>query len=151
MKKRNRIVGLIVGCIIILSMSAGIIYWKYPKYDKNKEYVKEYIIGQTGIKGAVDITNIGNNSAYEIGANKEGYAVFKNPNKAFTQMKIDFPKGIAAIQKEYKLGTLSRWNYDRYGVYGWQLTETNDTEAVAQAFKVTKFMDIYENSFDDYN
>ena len=138
-------VGIIAVCLIILAVFP--IIWKYPKYDKNKEYVREYIIGQTGIRGTVNITNIGNNSAYEIGANKEGYAVFKNPNKAFAQMKIDFSKGIAAIQKEYKLLPLSRWNYDMYGVYGWQLKETKDTEAVDQAWKVTQFMDLYENSF----
>jgi len=151
MKKRYRIIGLIAVCIIFLSVPAGIIYWKYPKYDKNKEWVREYIIGQTGIKGTVDITRIGNDSAYEIGANKQGYAVFKNPNKAFAKMKIDLSQGIAAIQKEYSLLPLSRWNYDIYGVYGWQLTKTTDAEVIAQAWKVTSFMDIYDNSFDEYN
>ena len=38
-----------------------------------------------------------------------------------------------------------------YGIYGWQLTETKDEEAVAQAWKVSGFMDIYENSFDNNN
>jgi len=147
MKKRNLRVGIIAVCFIILAVFP--IIWKYPKYDKNKEYVREYIIGQPGIRGTVNITNIGNNSAYEIGANKEGFAVFKNPNKAFAQMKIDFPKGIAAIKKEFKLFPLSRWNYDMYGVYGCQLTITRDPETVTQAFKVSGFMDIYENSFEE--
>jgi len=147
MKKHNTIVRLIVICLILLSFPVALICWEYPKYDKDKEYVREYIIGDTGIKGSVDMTRFGNDSAYEIGANKAGYAVFKNPNKAFAQMKIDCAKGIAAIRKEYKLFPLSRWNYDMYEVYGWQLTKTKDTEAVDQARKVTSFMDIYENSF----
>ena len=147
MKKRNVIVGLIAVCIIILSMFP--IIWKYPRYDKNKEYVSEYIIGQPGIKGTVDITKIGNSAAYEIGANKQGYAVFKNPDKAFEQMEKDFSKGIAAIQKEFTLLPLTRWNCDMYKIYGWQLTKTKDAEALAQAWKVSSFMDIYENSFND--
>ena len=147
MKKHNTIVRLIIICLILLSFPVALICWKYPKYDKDKEYVREYIIGETGIRGGVDITRFGDYSAYEIGANKEGYAVFKNPNKAFAQMKIDFAKGIAAIRKEYIFFPLTRWNYDMYGVYGWQLKETKDTEAVDQAWKVTQFMDLYENSF----
>jgi len=151
MKKKNRIIGVIAVWIIFLSVPTGIIYWQYPKYDKDKEWVREYIVGQTGIRGGVDITRFGNDPAYEIGADIEGYAVFKNPNRAFAKMKIDFSKGISAIKKEYKLLPLSRWNYDMYGIYGWQLTETKDEEAVAQAWKVSGFMDIYENSFDNNN
>jgi len=36
-----------------------------------------------------------------------------------------------------------------YGIYGWQLTTTKDAEAVAQARKVTGFMGIYGNSFEE--
>ncbi|SEW30747.1 hypothetical protein [[Clostridium] fimetarium] len=58
-------------------------------------------------------------------------------------------EGIAAIQKEYKRLPLSRWNYDMYGIYGWQLTTTKDAETVAQARKVSGFMGIYENSLEE--
>jgi hypothetical protein len=119
----------------------------YPKYDHDKVWIKEYIAGEEGIKGDVDISLLGVNPAYEIGANKEGYAVFKNPEHAFNQMKKDFSKGIKGIQKEYKLNSLSRWNFKQYGKYGWQLTKADDQETISQAGKVTAFIDIYENSF----
>lgn len=149
MKKRNIIVCLTVICILILC--TVFIYLKYPKYDKNKEYVREYVVGEKGIKGSVDIKEWGDNPAYEIGANRKGYAVFKNPEKAFREMKIDFKKGIVAIQKEYKLRPISRWNFKQYETYGWQLVKTRDAEALAQARKVTGFLDVYENSFKDYD
>lgn len=145
MKKRNIIVCVTVICIVMLP--TVFIYWKYPKYDKNKEYVRAYIIGEKGIKGSVDINGWGDNPAYEIGANRKGYAVFKNPEKAFRQMKIDLEKGIVAIQKEYKLHSISRWNFKQYQTYGSHLVKTTDVEAVAQARKVAGFLDIYENSF----
>lgn len=144
MEKRNRIMKWIISIIIICFV---LLYISCPKYDNNKAYVKEYIVGEIGIKGNVDILKYGDDPAYEIGANREGYAVFKHPNKAFHQMKIDYAKGIAAIQKEYMLLPISRWNYKKYMNYGWQLTKTKNSEAVAQANKLKSLLDIYENSF----
>lgn len=147
MSKCNTIIGLIIIFVIILSAITAFIYKKYPKYSKDKEYVREYVIGDVGIKGSVNVTQFGDDSAYEIGADKDGYAVFKNPNKAFEQMKTDYAKGIAAIKEEYKPGKLSRWNFRIYQQYGCQLTKTEDTETVNQGFRVSQILDIYENSF----
>lgn len=143
MKKRSKAIRLIT-CIIIIS--SVLLYFVYPKYDYDKRYVKEYIVGETGIKGNVDITKFDTNTAYQIGANKEGYAVFKNPDKAFSQMKKDFKKGISAIRKEYHLLPLTRWNFKNYETYGWQLTETENFESKVQARKLSSFLDIFENS-----
>lgn len=136
-----------IGIIILIAV---IFYMKNPHYDRNKKYIKEYTVGEKGIRGSVDVAQFGDNSAYEIGANKEGYAVFKNPDKAFHQMKIDFAKGIAAIKKENNLYFFVRWNFEVYAEYGWQLTETDDEEAIKQAAQLSAYLDIYENSFDDY-
>lgn len=116
-------------------------------YDKDKKWVKEYVVGDEGILGNVDISDLGNNSAYDIGADKDGYAVFKNPDKAFKQMQKDYALGLEAIKREYNLFSISDVNWKEYGTYGWQLTETTDTETIRQAIMITKFMDIYENSF----
>lgn len=148
MRKRNTIIYMVIIFIAILTTISTFIYRKYPKYSKDKEYVREYVIGEEGIKGSVDVTKYANNPAYEIGADKEGYAVFKNPDKAFAQMKIDFAKGLAAIKEEYKLSKLSRWNFRTYGQYGWQLTKTKDAEIINQGARISQFFDIYENSFD---
>lgn len=75
-----------------------------------------------------------------------GYAVFKNPRKAFSKLKKDYKKGIELIQKENNLKPLSQLNYMEYGQYGWQVT-TGTKEEQEQARFVTAFMDIYENSF----
>ncbi len=144
MKKHVKIICFITGIVLICII---LVYLSYPKYALDQVYVKEYITNEEGIKGNVDITNLGDNSAYEIGANRGGYAVFKKPNKAFHQMKLEFKKGIAAIRKEHFLLPLSRWNYKKYKTYGWQLNGTVDAEASEQAGKISALLDIYENSF----
>lgn len=51
-------------------------------------YVGEYIIGQSNIKGTVDINYYSKISpAFEIGASQEGEAVFKNPDEAFEKIE----------------------------------------------------------------
>ena len=53
-----------------------------------------------------DTSKLGNyfadnsNEAYDIGANKDGMPVFKDPNKAFKQALIDNKDGFAAIQED---------------------------------------------------
>lgn len=139
MKKRIYIiVSLIIIFIIIIS---GIVYFLYPKYNKDKSYSKEYVSSENN---SIDF---GNDSAYKIGSNKYGETIFKNPEKALKQLKKDYTEGIKAIQDEYSLFPISNWNFRKYGKYGWQLTETSDASVKEQAAKVTQFMDIYENSF----
>jgi uncharacterized protein YxeA len=144
MKKKNNLINLIIIIIIIISV---ILYLTYPKYDHNKSYVNDYIVGAKGIKGNVDISNWGNKKSFEIGVNKEGYAVFRNPDKALRQIKIDYSKGIAAIQKEFFLLPISRWNYKKYRNYGWQLKSKYDLETIIQSRNLSSFLDIYDNSF----
>jgi len=143
MIKRNKMIGIIIGMIIISSI---FLYFLCPKYDYDKKYVKEYTAGESGNKGNINITTLGTNPAYQIGVNKDGYVVFKNPKNAFRQMKIDFTKGISALRKEYYLLPLTRWNHKKYETYGWQLSETKDSVAKEQAGKLSAFLDIFENS-----
>lgn len=144
---KKNLIAIYLFVLFFIILGSFLIYSRYPKYDTNKAYVSEYIVGDKGVKGNVDITYFGNNPAYKIGANREGYAVFKNPEQAFSQMKVDYAKGITAIQKEYRLMLLSRWNFKEYESYGWQFMKTDDADAVKQAKDITKFMDIYDNSF----
>lgn len=123
----------------------GLIYFLPPKIKFPN--VKEYVIGNDGIKGEVCkecYLNINKN--YDIGANKNGYAVFKNPEKAFNQLKKDNKKGLKLISKEFFLLPLSKFNYEKYGNYGCQVTNGTDEEK-RQARFICTFMDIYENSF----
>lgn len=111
------------------------------------KYTQIYISEEENIKGDVDINRFGKiNIDFDIGANKYGYAVFKNPHKALKRLKKDYAKGIKLIQREFKLLPLNNFTYKYYGVYGWQVT-TGSSEEREQALFISQFMDIYENSF----
>ncbi|MBE6108375.1 MAG: hypothetical protein E7192_07025 [Erysipelotrichaceae bacterium] len=113
---------------------------KYP-------YVQEYVAGQGNIKGNVSVEKFTSVSDdFAIGANEDGYAVFKDPDKAFDRLLELYSKGIHLIQTSFHLKPLSKTNYKSYGKYGWQVT-TGTKEEREQAYFVSAFMDIYENSF----
>ena len=111
------------------------------------KYQQEYIIGKGNIKGEVNKEYFESKAKeFENGVNKYGYAVFKNPEKAFRKLKKDYKKGINLIQKENHLLPLTNFNYEKYGNYGWQVTTGTKIEQ-EQARFVSSFLDIYENSF----
>ena len=116
--------------------------------DNNLRYSKLYI-EDNDIIGDVDVNYFGKiNIDFEVGANKYGKAVFKNPQKAFKTLKKDYKKGLKLIQKEFNLLPLSNFNYKSYATYGWQIT-TGSMEEQEQARFISAFMDIYENSFNN--
>lgn len=140
MKKIFIIVGIlfcvIIGCVVIKEI-----------INSNLKYSQEYIVGKGNIKGNVAIEFFTSKSLdFDIGANKYGYTVFKNPSRAFKKLKEEYSTGIKLIQKEFKLFSLNNLNYKKYGIYGWQVT-TGTEEEQEQARFVSSFMDIYENSF----
>ena len=110
-------------------------------------YVQEYIAGQGNIKGNVPVEEyISISEDFAIGADKDGYAVFKDPEKALATLLELYSDGINLIQTEFDLEPLSEENYDWYKVYGLQIT-VGTTEEQEQAIFVGKFFDIYENSY----
>lgn len=110
-------------------------------------WVQPYTPGTDGIQGNVDVEKYTRISPdFAIGADRYGYAVFKDPNKAFQTFVTLYEKGISAIKKQYDLAPISGSNYALYKTYGWQ-TDTGSEEAREQALFVTQFLDIYENSF----
>ena len=109
--------------------------------------VQEYVSGQGNIKG--DVNKAGFEAISEdfaIGADKNGMAVFKDPQKAFDTFTELYADGIALIQSEFLLPPISENSYDSYKLYGWQVT-TGTEEQRSQAAFVTSFLDIYENSY----
>ena len=116
-------------------------------YDDNLKYSKVYIVGEDNIKGNVDINKFGKLSIdFDIGANKYGMAVFKNPSKAFKRLKQDYSEGTKLIQNEFKLLPLNNFTFRKYKTYGWQVTKGTKKEKEMARF-ITEFLDIYENSF----
>ncbi len=112
-------------------------------------WVQEYIPGQEGILGNVDTGKFeAISDDFAIGADKYGRAVFKDPGKAFDTFTELYAEPIALIRQENNLSPISERNYDMYKKFGWQIT--SGTEALQdQAAFVSRFLDIYENSFDE--
>lgn len=110
-------------------------------------WVQDYVPGTGNIRGSVDTQQFESISPdFAIGADRYGRAVFKDPYKAFATFTTRYADGIALIQAEYFLAPISRTNYGQYKTYGWQTT-AGSGEARTQAAFVSKFLDIYENSF----
>lgn len=131
---------------ILLTVTIGFVIYK-KIYNPDLKYSQEYVVGEGNIKGNVDVNLFESKSSdFLIGANKNGYAVFKNPSKAFKRLKMDYSKGLNLIQKEFDLKKLSQFNYKQYGIYGIQVT-TGTEEEKNEAKFISLFMDIYENSF----
>ncbi|MDD3392580.1 MAG: hypothetical protein PHE54_03490 [Bacilli bacterium] len=135
--------------IVVLLCSLFFIYYTITsKYNDDLVWTKEYVIGEEGIKGEVDMTQFGTNEVYAIGANQYGYAVFKDPDAAFKQMKKEYSKAIQNIRDEFNLNMLSRLSYQDYMNYGWQLSGDYTEEEINDARTVSNFLDIYDNSID---
>ena len=139
MKQAVRILLCALLCVSLTSFSGNTV--KHP-------YTQEYEAGQGNIQGNVNTEDYyKRDTRFEIGATAEGMAVFKDPAAAFTALQEKYADGIALIQKEQNLQPLSQKNYQEYKTHGWQVTTGSEAEK-EQALFVSRFMDIYENSFE---
>ena len=148
--KKYRILILIISVLLIISfviLGKELLVKCGYIMDSDLRYSQIYISGDGNIKGNIDVNKFGKiNIDFDIGANKYGDAVFKDPVKALKRLKKDYFKGIKLIQKEFNLLPLNNFTYKDYKTYGWQVTTGTDEEK-EQARFVSSFMDIYENSF----
>ena len=143
MKKKN--LAKILICILIAASAICIYGYIKGTPDKEFAYCQEYVAGTGNIKGDVDIAfwkSLG--EEFEIGANRDGYAVFKDPRAAMNKICRDYTKGIKAIQKE---GAPKGFRYSYTAYIDYALGVAADTEAGRQANIVAGFVDIYMNSF----
>lgn len=109
-------------------------------------YSQEYVAGKGNIKGNVNIESfLERSECFDIGANSYGYAVFKDPNAAFTVFIDLYSEGIELVQKEFNLDPLTETNYNAYMQYAFLMA--GDSKAEKQARFIPEFLDIYENSF----
>lgn len=109
---------------------------------------QEYVIGSGNCKGGVDTGKyLAVSDAFAIGADEDGWAVFKNPNKALFVLKMKYAKGIRLMRSEWDIHVpLTPWTYKAYNLGGMEVSNA-DQEAYEQAHFVMGFWDIYENSF----
>lgn len=109
---------------------------------------QEYKAGTGNIQGNVDVDKyLKIDQRFEIGADKDGMAVFKDPHKAYQALTEKYSDGIRLIQNEFDLEDLSESSYEFYKIYGGKV-ETGTPEEKDQARFVSGFFDIYENSFE---
>ena len=147
-KKKILMIVTIILIILFTIIIGKILLVKYGfAYDNDLKYAQIYIKNEGNIKGNVDINEFGKISThFDIGANKYGKAVFKNPSNAFKHLKKEYAEGIKLIKDEFNLPNLSNFTYKAYKTYGWQVTK-GTKKAKEEAKFVSKFLDIYENSF----
>lgn len=140
MKYRLKKLGLAVALITVLVGCGSKDTIRHP-------YTQEYTVGQGNIKGAVDTAYfLSFGEEFEIGASDDGFAVFKDPEKAWNSFIEICSEGIAVVQKENGLEPLAFDNFQMYksasvAPYG------QSDEVDKQILFICKFLDIYENSF----
>ena len=87
------------------------------------------------------------NEAYELALNSKNLIAFKYPDRALKQLKKDCKNAIDEIQKEFNIKfTLSKYNYDIYETYSWQL-DTDDEKIIKHALFLNNALDTYRHSF----
>ena len=132
---------IILGVAVVILAAFSI--WRPVKHPATQDY----IVGSGNCQGTVDTAYYqAISDAFAIGADENGVAVFKNPAKALFVLRLQYARGLWAIQRECYLLPLTPLTYHPYGTYGWQITKGSPT-AKEQALFVSHFMDIYENSF----
>lgn len=138
----KKTIGIILASVIVFSLTAC------SQSEIKHPYEQEYVVGEGNIKGNVNTEEFyERDERFEIGATKDGYAVFKSPEDAYAALLDNYSDGIKLIQEEFDLEEVSPSNYQAYKTYGWQVT-TGSEEIQEQAHFVTSFFDIYEDSFD---
>ena len=84
---------------------------------------------------------------FAIGAAENGQAVFKDPEKAFAAFTDLYADTLEQLRQDYDLPPITEQEYEWYKTFGWQFPG-GKTERERAAF-VSKFLDLYENSFID--
>ncbi len=92
-------------------------------------------------------------SDFEIGATEEGYAVFKDPNKAFETFKVLYKEELSYVKRDNLIILpICYSNLNKYSIYCMnsydKVLEEDETFANRIKF-IMEFIDIYENSYID--
>ncbi len=133
---------------VVLCIAAAVCFLTDPVDKIVSPAVQEYIPGGEGMLGNVDKDYYESIHAdFAIGADRYGRAVFKEPYQAFDTMLRLYRAGIALIETQNNIYPISYTNFNAYKLLGAQMTTGTDTE-LEQAKFVSKFLDIYENSFE---
>lgn len=142
-KKKVDVKKIVIVVIIVAACLAA--FFARKVYTRNY-YTQEYTAGTKGIKGNVNVSKFTDISEdFAIGANSNGYAVFKNPSKAFKTFEKMYADDIQSLKDEFGLKDFNKKTYHDYMTYGWQSNVGTDEEKQNKKF-ISSFLDIYENS-----
>ncbi len=133
--------------VLVLSLMAAAIlavcFLTVPKETRNPA-VGEYIPG-------VSVGNV-DKEAYEaispdfaIGADRNGYAVFVHPDKAFSSFRTLYADELGLLKERHQFPAFSKSTWRRYKKAGIEEVGENDAQTERLHF-VSKFLDIWENS-----
>jgi hypothetical protein len=132
--------------IVVIIVAACLAAFLARKVYTRNYYTQEYTAGTNGIKGNVNVSKFTDVSEdFAIGANSNGYAVFKNPSKAFKTFEKMYADDIQSLKDEFGLKDFNKKTYHDYMTYGWQSNVGTDEEKQNKKF-ISSFLDIYENS-----
>lgn len=142
-KKKVDVKKIVIVVIIVAACLAAFLARKV--YTRNYS-TQEYTAGTNGIKGNVNVSKFTDVSEdFAIGANSNGYAVFKNPSKAFKTFEKMYADDIQSLKDEFGLKDFNKKTYHDYMTYGWQSNVGTDEKKQNKKF-ISSFLDIYENS-----
>lgn len=95
-QRKNHRKAIIVTAAIILTIGVLVGFAFVNRVDY--PYTQEYIPGQGNIKGSVNVKKYTEKDPrFSIGANADGYVVFKNPDKAYDALAEEYPDAIEHI------------------------------------------------------
>ena len=133
---------------ILLSLAAAaalaVFFLTDPPGVKNPA-VGDYIPGVS--RGNVDpdfYTSV--SPDFELGADRNGYAVFRDPEKALETFRSLYAEELELVASDHGLAPLSERTAELYKVYAAQ-TERSDSRVRERLSFVAKFLDIWENSY----
>ncbi|MBR4206820.1 MAG: hypothetical protein IKQ92_15200 [Clostridia bacterium] len=140
---------ILLGVLVLAALA--VFFLTDPIQIKNP-WTQEYVPGTGNIRGNVNteyFSSLGRD--YEIGADKYGVAVFKNPGKALSALKSEHAQGIRLIREANDLPPFSRVQrvLRSYRKLGFQTTGGSDAEN-EEIRAVARVIDIYLNSFENH-
>lgn len=139
MKKRTVLLVSLL-CAAAVAVCVGFVLLSPPK---PYEIVGEYADAE---RIETDFARDSVTDAYRVGLNEKGLPAFLEPEAALKQATQDFSRAFRLIAEQNHLfppGYLTRHDYE---TFGWQ-TVTDDESLREECTAVSRFFDIYENSY----
>jgi len=113
--------------------------WVKELYEEKNVYGEDFV-------NASELLVYETNKAYEMGLNKKGIPVFKQPMAAYKQFLIDYSEEIQGLKEEFQLKDISLRSYRAYMSYGWQMP-IDGIKNSRKYHDITLFLTIFSESF----